>query len=579
MNETNLEQKPMEHTPGYPQQTDTPTQSAARMVRRQFLHVAAFSFIINLLVLAVPLFMIQVFDRVMSSHSRETLFVLAAATVAALAVMAVLDLVRSRLMVRVGHRLEQILGPQLAASSQNFRLEDLKRLKQFMSGPGVLTLLDAPWAPFFLAVIFLIHPTLGWIALGGAAVLLGLAVVAELWLRNPIAEGARSLEQVSSLNQACNRHDGVILASGMRPALSQHWQKIHARSSAHQLRAADRAAMAGVFGRFVRLFLQVTMMAAAVLLVIGNEISAGAMVATLVILGRALSPFERAIDLWRSVVATRVSLTRLIRDLPKSTEPIVPESDVDSDPPAVYLSKLAVFPKSASEPVFSSLTFNVNGGEILGVTGPSGNGKSTFGRLLAGLARPDHGSLRLTGANGNRPKVGYLAQSPRLMPGSVADNICHFTNVADSKVREAAKLAGADEDILNLPQGYATVLDEDACSLPAGLVQRIALARAFFGNPGYLVLDEPYTHLDNDGVTQLMIALDAFKNRGCVVVVISQRPSVLAHCSRVLVLRNGQGQFVNRRKRNLRVLTTGDVEDVEKKVTRSRTKRASGGNL
>lgn len=571
MNDTCQEHPQMTQNPELSKGEGTPLQSAARMVRGQFLHIAVFSFTINLLVMAVPLFMIQVFDRVLSSHSRETLFVLAVATVAALAVMAALDLVRSRLMVRVGHRLEQTLGPVLAASPQNRRLEDLKRLKQFMASPAVLTLLDAPWAPFFLAVIFLLHPTLGWVALGGAIMLLLLAVATEFWLRNPIAAGSQSLEDVTRLSQAIDRDDGVIEASGMRSALSKRWQHLQKRSSDHQLRAADRVASASVAGRFVRLFLQVAMMASAVLLVIGNEISAGAMVAALVILGRALSPFERAIDLWRSVVATRVSLIRLVRDVPRTAEVPSKEDSDDCDAPSINLNK------TASEPVFSNLTFKVSGGEILGVTGPSGDGKSIFGRLLAGLDAPDHGRIRHTGANGDMPRVGYLPQTPRLMPGTIAENICQFTQAPDRDIRTAAKLAGVDDCILELPQGYVTSISENTRPLPAGLVQRIALARTFFGSPKYLVLDEPYTHLDNEGVTHLINALEAFKNQGSVVVIISQRPSILAHCSKVLVLRGGQGQFVNRGKRNLRVLTNGDVEEVKKKPAKRTARRASGG--
>ena len=555
----------------------TALQSAIRMVRSQFLHIAAFSFTINVLVMAVPLFMIQVFDRVLSSHSRETLFVLAMATIAALAVMAALDLVRSRLMVRIGHCLEQTLGPVLVASQQNHRLDDLKRLKQFMAGPGVLTLMDTPWAPFFLLVIFLLHPTLGWVALGGAALLLILAVVAEFWLRNPVASGLHAADGVARLTQSIGEDDGIIAATGMQRALSRRWQELQAKSSTHQLRVADRAALTGVIGRFVRLFLQVTMMATAVLLVIGNEISAGAMVATLVILGRALSPFERAIDLWRSVVATRVSLVRLLRDLPLTSDPSCEDFGEDPDQPSIILRKVAAFPKSASEPIFTGLSFKIEGGGIFGITGPSGDGKSTFGRLLAGLDTPDHGSIRHTGANGHMPKVGYLAQSPQLMPGTIADNIAHFTKAGDSDLREAAKLAGADEAILNLPRGYATPIDECAQPLPAGLLQRIALARAFFGRPGYLVLDEPYTHLDNEGVANLMSALDEIKKRGAVVIIISQRPSVLAHCARVLVLRDGLAKFINRGKRNLRVLTGGDVPEDGNIETRSKVKRASGG--
>ena len=539
-----------------------------RFVRRLLVHLASFSLAINLLVLAVPVFMIQVFDRVLASHSHETLTVLAVGAVAALAVMAALDAVRTRILIRAGFRLEQDLGPKLAASFRHDRLSDLSRLKQFLAGNGVMTLLDAPWAPLFLAIIFMLHPTLGWIALGGAAILLATAVAAEMWLRGPMVDALQTDAQVRDLNRALSHCGHAGTALGMGDALAGRWQHLQNGNWSHQIKAADRAAVAGVFGRFVRLTLQIALMATAASLVIGNEITAGAMIAASVILSRALAPFERAIDLWRALVLARASLARLSQGN-SNIEPDGIALPADADP-VLEARRAAVFPGPAAEPVFAGLSFKVKGGEMLGITGPSGSGKSTLGRLLIGLASPDQGRVLLNGSDAVRRfgaglggDIGYVGQTPDLIPGSILDNIRRFTDAPLEDVFDAAARAGVHNQILELPLGYETAVGGDQNALPAGFVQRIALARAFFGSPKILVLDEPYTHLDNDGVSSLLSHFENQRSGGAAIVVISQRPSVLAHCKRVLVLRDGRGRIVGRRRKaDLRLLSGETAPEV-----------------
>ncbi len=555
-----------------------------RWVRGMVAHLAAFSFAINLLVLSVPLFMIQVFDRVLASHSRETLAVLAIGTVVALTVMALLELVRGRILVRTGLRLEQDLGSELVAAERCGHVGDVARLRAFLSGPAVPMLLDLPWTPIFLLIVFLLHPLLGWIALAGAALLLAVAFIAERSSRRTANNENTDDEAIRRLSSAIAGEDGALAVFGAGQGLMRRWRELQAAGWGRQLSAADRAVLTGVVGRFLRLALQVALMAAAAHLVIANQITAGAMIAAAVVVGRAMAPLERAGELWRAAALARSSLTRLVH-MPRLQAPGAGAAfDGDGDL-VLEVRRVAVFPPHAREPVLAGIAFKVKGGEMLGVTGANGAGKSMLARVLVGFQAADQGrvlfagrEVTVGGAAGTGWPIGFIEQRVELLSGTVRDNIDRFGGAPWDAVREAARRADADERILALPCGYETVVGPGTAPLPAGLTQRIGLARAFFGGPRLLVLDEPYTHLDNKGVEVMMATLAAFRRQGAIIVVISQRPGVLAHCGRVLVLADGRGRLIRHRgKATLRLVTVGPDGSVVPVAAPAGSSRLAGG--
>ena len=556
-----------------------PTQGAAdavmRASRRCLPHLAGFSLAINILALALPLFVLQVFDRVLTSHSMATLWALAAGCVGALAVMAALDLVRSRILTRAGQGLERDLAPGIVTLGRTDGLADLARLRAFIAGPAMAALMDLPWTPLFIAVAFVVHPAVGWIALGGALTLLALAWVAEVHGRGyEIAAGPAEAEarHLAEAAAACRR------AGALRPAagLAGKWGQVQDRAWRARLDGADRGGAYAVFAKFTRLGLQVLVISVAAVLAVGGEITAGGMIAALVLLGRALAPYERAQDLWRGIIAARVALARLVKlplvAAPERTLVLAPEEEVVLD-----VRNLVCMPDGAVEPLFAGVRFKARGGDMIGVTGPSGAGKSVLLGLLAGRSMPDRGRVMIAGqdaltGDGRRldMEMGYLAQSPVLLPGTVMENITGFA--ADGKydlsqVAEAARLAGADRDIRGLVHGYDTRIGPGGLDVPAGLAQRIAIARALIGRPRLILLDEPYTHLDNAGVEALIAALDDLRRDGAVVVIVAQRPSVLVHCTRVLVVDGGRARIIDRRRKaDLRVLSNPPAEAASAEV-------------
>jgi len=523
-------------------------------------HLLAFSFAINLLVLAVPIFMIQIFDRVLVSHSFETLTVLAIGAIAALVVMSALDLVRGRILSRAALKLEDSLGQDLLAKQRQARLGDVAKLRQFIAGPMMITLLDAPWVPLFLLVIYLLHPTLGLIALAGVILLAFAAIVAEQWTRAPLVAARAAERKITELSQNLARDDGSAAVHGMELHLAKHWQQAQRATARQRLLLADRTHTASVFGRFARLALQVALMAAAAGLVITGQVTPGVMVAASVIAARAFGPVERAQELTRAFSDIRAALSRLLM----TKVPHVPKVSgfPIGETPKLEVRKLAIYPEGHREPLFSNVSFEASGGEMIGITGASGTGKSVLSRLLVGLDTPTQGKVALDRQDIRqitmeraRTDIAYLSQSPKLHTGTIADNISRFGDPQSPEVYNAARFAGAEDAILELPDGYLTMVGQDEPPLPQGLAQRILMARTFFDDPRLIVLDEPYTFLDNHGIERLLGTLTHFRSAGSIVIVVSQRPSVLAQCDRVLVLENNSGRLVTRNPAaNLRLL-------------------------
>lgn len=565
------------HTPnkGWPRLV-----TAFKATKGQLGHLLCFSFAINLLVLAVPVFMIQVFDRVLASQSFETLTVLAIGAIAALLVMSALDVVRGRILARAALKLEDTLGEDLLAKTRQARLGDVAKLRHFIGGPLMITVLDAPWIPVFLMVVFLLHPTLGWIALGGALALMALALGAEQWSRASLIEARKADKEVAKIAGTLAHDDGSAAVFGLDGNLSKRWKERHGVSAHQRLRLADQTYAASVAARFIRLAMQIALMAAAAALVISGKITPGAMVAATVIVARALGPVERAQDVWRAIIDVRASLARLLgTDVNKSKSVSgFPAADV----PELEVRNVSMLNNNGREAVFSNVAFNVRGGEMVGVTGPTGSGKTLLARLLVGLEEPIHGRVVLDrddihniSLDQARNDIAYLSQMPALLPGTIADNISRFGDPMAPEVFAAARFAGAEDAILELPYGYMTEVGPGRPPLPQGLAQRILMARTFFADPRVIVLDEPYTFLDNQGIERLISTLTHFRDAGSIIVVISQRPSVLAQCDRVVILENGHSRVVGRTQKTPPLRLLEDHEETAVKTSKTKSRKSS----
>ncbi len=527
--------------------------------KRVFGAIVLFSLCINLLMLTAPLFMLQVFDRVLSSRSTDTLSMLMLIAGFALLVMAALELFRSLVLVRVSTWLDSSLGgPVLMGSiAATLRkgsdptiqgLRDLNAFRTFLSGPSIFPIIDAPWTPIFLAVIFMLHPLLGWFSLAGAVALFCLAITNELATRKLLAHsGAESIKALQ-FAQATVRNADVIEAMGMMPSVVRRWQSRNAQSLVLQAQASDRSGALTAVSKFFRLILQVGILSVGAWLVIHNELTPGAMIAGSILMGRALAPVEQAIASWKSIVAARSAYERLKRQLDetpfgKQTMPLPAPSG------RVTVEGVSFIHPGASEPTIRAVAFDLEPGEALGLIGPTAAGKTTLARLLVGNLVPRAGHVRLDDMDvaqwdsaDRGPHIGYLPQDIELFGGGVAENIARMGEGDPDAVVSAAQLAGVHEMILRLPKGYDTEIGEGGAALSGGQRQRIALARAMYGEPKFVVLDEPNANLDNEGEEALIRALRILKEKGVTVVSIAHRPSILQNTDKVLVLREGSIQ-------------------------------------
>ncbi len=547
-------------------------EQAVKACRSAFCTVGIFSFCINLLVLTVPIYMIQVFDRVMTSRSEDTLLVLTVAAFLAFVIMASLEFVRSRMLVRIGLWLDAKLGPELFSatlggaggsrqrSMQSIR--DLSNIRNFLTGAGIFAILDAPWVPLFIALIFIIHPTLGMTALVGALVMIFVACLNEVLTRGPLRAANTAAVASMSAGEIMVRQAEAAESMGMASTLSAWWRDQNARALGYQAVASDRAGSMMAVSKFVRLGLQVLILGLAALYVVREDLTIGGMIATSIMLSRALAPVEQSIGVWRNLLSARLAFQR-IRDLLENFVPPAKRLVLPRPRGKLVVDKMAFVLDGADEPVFQNLAFTVNPGELLGITGPTGAGKSSLVRTLIGVAKPARGTVRLDGADiydwnsddlGSH--IGYVPQVVELLPGTIHENIARFTDAPAEKVVEAARRAGIHDLVLRFPQGYDTVVGGLSDMLSVGTRQRVALARALFGEPQLVVLDEPYSNLDADGVQALMTAIQDLKRGGATTVIVAHRPSVMAHANRVMVLENGIGRVVERSKRaDLTVLT------------------------
>jgi PrtD family type I secretion system ABC transporter len=515
---------------------------------------ALFSCFVNLALLTVPLYMLQLYDRVLTSRSESTLVALTALAVAMLAGMGALDWIRSRVLVRVGAGLDEKLGGRVfsAVFAQTLRmpggarsqyLRDLDSLRQFLTGSGPFALFDAPWLPIYLLVVFLLHPILGGVALVGAVLLLVVALANELSTRRALDQAGSDSIGAASFAEAALRNSEVLEALGMLGGIRARWSARHRRALAHQAVASDRAGTFTALSKGLRLLLQVAVLGTGAALVIQQSVSPGAMIAASILASRALAPVEQAIANWRGFTAARQAYGRLSALLKEN--PAVPaRMRLPAPRGELTVENLVGAPPGATRPVLRDISFSLEPGEALGIVGPTASGKSTLARHLVGVWPPARGSVRLDGASladWNRDELGYLPQDVELFEGTVAENVSRFeANPTPDAIVAAARQAGVHEMILGLPMGYDTPIGVGGTALSAGQRQRVALARALYGDPVLVVLDEPNASLDVAGDQALTGAILGLRKRGATVVVIAHRPAAISAVDRVLVLKEGQ---------------------------------------
>lgn len=538
-----------------------PAANSVEAVKRQLIRPillvgVVFSPVVNLLVLTSSLYMMQVFDRVMTSQSIDTLVFLTIIALAATALMAALELVRSRVMTRLGLWLEMRLATEgigraveatlLGRDYRSEVLRDIATVRNFFTNPATLNLFDVPWVPVYLIVVAMLSWKLGMLALTGAVLLGGLA-----WLNDRVTAGAvkdagqkaqRSFKQAES----AIRNAEVLDVMGMTPGLVRRWRTDSDSAHVTSLLAADRSGDVMAFSKFVRLGLQLLVMGVGAYLALSRELTSGGMIACSIIISRALAPIESAIGSWKYTVSAWQAYGR-IRDT--YARPLLRASSMTLPRPKGHLTVEAVSyaPPGWKVMVIKGVTFEIKPGQVAAIVGPSAAGKSTLARLCVGAYLPAYGNVRLDGADvflWNRddfsPHVGYLPQDVELFSGTIRDNISRLMPSDPADVVQAAQMAGAHEMILRLAQGYETEIGEGGTLLSGGQRQRIALARALFRNPQLVVLDEPNSSLDGEGEEALNRAVAGMKQRGATVLMIGHRPSILTHVDTIIVMRDGR---------------------------------------
>lgn len=531
---------------------------AIQAVRPAFLVVGFFSLFVNLMMLIAPVYMMQVYDRVLTSQSADTLLMLTLLAVGLLLLSGAVDAARSRLLVRISSDLDSKLSPELFAgafritgdggqNSASQPLSDFDKVRMFLTGPGILALFDGPWVPIYLTIIFLLHPLLGLVALGGAILIFLIALTSELSTRHSLQKAGNFSRSSRNYVDSFFRNSEAIRAMGMLPQLQQRWRSQHDRGIGWQALASDRMGTLQASAKTLRMGLQIAILGFGAWLALAQEISPGAMIAASIIMGRALAPVEASIAQWRNFVEARGALSRLKLHL---SEMDANENNKATQLPApkghLTLENVGLKLAGVEKPVLRAVSFELRPGEMLGVVGPSGAGKSSLAKLIVGAKAASVGEVRIDGAaidaysrEALGPYIGYLPQDSELLVGTVAENIARFGPHDSKKIVAAAKLANAHDMILALPHGYETMLGEGGRNLSGGQRQRIGLARAVYGDARVIVLDEPNSNLDSEGEAALKTTLTGLKNLGRTVVAIVHKPSLLAEADRVLLLRDG----------------------------------------
>jgi ATP-binding cassette subfamily C protein len=560
--------------------------SALRACRRHFIAVAAFSALLNLLFLVPMLYMLQVYDRVIPTRGSLTLLFLTLVLVFGLATLALLDFVRSRLLVRASIRLDRqlagiLLDTSLARRDRTFdavarqSMREFDTLRQALSGPAIIALCDAPWSPIYVLVCFVIHPLIGGLVLAGAALLAIIALRNNASTRGPLQSASEAAARAYASQEQVLAGAENVRALGMRRAMVRR----HLAERNAMLEMQSGASFAGsgyvTMSKFLRLVLQSLALGLGAWLAIGNSISAGAVFAASFLAGRSLQPIEQLLGSWRTVVQARTAYEKL-NDLLDARETDTAMTQLPPPEGRVEVEQLSVANAAGDGAILANISFQISPGEVVAVVGPSGAGKSTLLRMLAGAGRPDRGIIRVDHANvldwdpeRLAAYIGFLPQDVCLFAGTVKENIARFEDRnagdadVDAKAIAAAKACFAHELILQFPNGYDATLGWGGRGLSAGQAQRVGLARALYGDPPIILLDEPNAHLDAAGEGQLVETLMALKARKAAVLVVAHRMGVLAAVDKILVLREGRLEAFGSRDEIIARLSGGAAPPIE----------------
>ncbi|MGO4743591.1 type I secretion system permease/ATPase [Serratia quinivorans] len=577
-----------------------PYNEIAAVVRarsRVFWTLGIFTALINLLMLVPSIYMLQVYDRALPSRNEITLLMLTLIMLSMFGVMALLEYVRSMVVIRIGSQLDMQLNTRIytAAFEANLKngssdagqmLNDLTNVRQFLTGSALFAFFDAPWFPIYLLVIFLFNPWLGLFALVGSLLLVGLAVLNEWLSRKPLGEASKLSIMSSSLASTNLRNAEVIEALGMLPNLKRRWFNLHKRFLNNQRIASERSARVTSITKFVRLSLQSLVLGLGGWLAIDGLITPGMMIAGSILMGRTLAPIEQVINVWKSYSSSKLSYNRLVQLLnayPQRGEGM----SLPRPQGALSVENVtAAPPGSQANAVLHNVSFALQAGDVLGIIGPSASGKSTLARLLVGIWPVSAGIVRLDGADiyqWNKdelgPHIGYLPQDIELFAGSIAENIARFNDIDSEKVIEAAQLAGVHEMILRFPNGYDSVIGNGGAGLSGGQKQRIGLARALYGSPSLVVLDEPNSNLDDIGERALNLAIQTLHQRKATVVLVTHRTNLLSITNKLLVLTNGQVNAFGTTQQVIQALSQAQKAPVQQPVAPAMNSELEQENL
>ena len=547
--------KALKHSP---QGTSKDLKDARNASLHFLVAVFGFSIFVNLLMLTGPLFMLQIYDRVLGSGSEETLVALFILVGGLYALMALLDFARGRLMARFGARFQEAIDMRVfsAVMSRSIsadplrpmrnELRDAENLQSFFSSPVILALCDIPWSPIFFMAIFIFHPSLGWLGIAGGAVLLTLTVINQWSTRQKTKEAAQTSTQAHSFSTQSQKSSEVILSQGMLPDILKRWVSYRRKALDQSMLSNDLGGGFSSLSKSFRLFLQSAMLAFGAYLVLKGELTGGAIIAGSILLGRALQPIEQTLSGWPQIQRSMESwraLTALLTEIPAPVE----KHGLTSPNAHLSVLNVTVIPPGGDAATLQQVSFEVRSGHAVGIIGSSGSGKSTLARAMTGLWPTTLGEIRFGGATIDQydyvtlgKLIGYLPQNVTLFSGTIAENIARMSEDPDDlAVEEAARKAHAHELITSLPQGYNTLLDGGDGRLSGGQRQRIALARAFYGNPSLLILDEPNSALDSEGSEALNKAIIDMKAQSKAVIIMTHRPLAIAQCDTLIVLKQG----------------------------------------
>lgn len=560
---------------------------ALRQVRKGFMAAGVFSLFINILMLVPAIYMLQVYDRALGSRSVETLVMLSVIVIILFITLALLQMVRSAILVRIGNNIDEQMAGKIFSGMFKLAIDrpgnqsaqplnDLTTLRQYLTGQGPIAFFDGPWLPLFIAVLFMFHPWFGVFAIIASLILLALAWGNEKLTGSMLANAGQANIQSTQYAASCLRNAEVVHAMGMENNLRQRWARRHNEFLINQAEASDRAGILSNASKTLRMLFQSLILGLGAYLAIQQEISAGMVIAGSILLGRALAPLDLMIGSWKGFTSARGAHQRLQELLRGHTGN---NQSMPLPPPQGHLSVEGIFVTApgSQQLVLRGVGFNLDAGDMLAIVGPSAAGKSSLARVILGIWPVSNGKVRLDGADIHQwdkaqlgPHIGYLPQDIELFEGTISENICRFGQLDPPSVVAAAKLSGVHDMILRLPNGYDTTIAVVGGVLSGGQRQRIGLARAVYGNPKLVVLDEPNSNLDDQGEQALLVALQALKAKGATVVLITHKKPILRLVDKILVLSEGQPMGFGLRDDVMQALQSG-------KISMGGNKPAEGG--